>query len=73
MRKNYQTIDRKSNHKFDIVGGQELPMRVPLPMAEVCAEMHARVEEVPVVRFLGRTRLVFDGSWEPPASPDTIA
>ena len=35
MRKNYQRKARKSNHKFEVVGGQELLVRVPLPMAEV--------------------------------------
>jgi hypothetical protein len=45
MRKNYQTIDRKSNHKFEVVRGQELLVRVPLPIAEVWAEMQAQVQE----------------------------
>jgi hypothetical protein len=35
VRKKYQRQDRKSNHKLEIVRGQELLMRVPLPMAEV--------------------------------------
>ena len=46
MKKNYQRKDRKSNHKFEIVGGQELLVRVPLPMAEVWAEMQAQVEKL---------------------------
>ena len=46
MRKKYQRKDRKSNHKFEVVGGQELMVRVPLPMAEVWAEMQAQVEEL---------------------------
>ena len=46
MRKNYQRKARKSNHKFEVVGGQELLVRVPLPMAEVWAEMQAQVEEL---------------------------
>ena len=46
MRKNYQRKDRKSNHKFKIVRGQELRVRVPLPMAEVWAELQAQVEEL---------------------------
>ena len=41
MRKNYQSKKHKSNHKFEVVGGQELQVRVPLPMAEVWAEMQA--------------------------------
>ena len=46
MRKNYQRKAHKSNHKFELVGGQELLVRVPLPMAEVWAEMQAQVEEL---------------------------
>ena len=42
MRKSYQRKARKSNHKFEVVGGQELLARVPLPMAEVWAEIGAR-------------------------------
>ena len=33
MGKRYQRKDRKSNHKFEIVRGQELLVRVPLPRA----------------------------------------
>ena len=32
MRKKYQSKERKSNHKFEVVRGQELLVRVPLPM-----------------------------------------
>ena len=46
MKKNYQSKERKSNHKFEVVGGQELRVQVPLPMAEVWAEMQAQVEEL---------------------------
>jgi hypothetical protein len=45
VRNKYQRKDRKSNHKFEIVRGQELLVRVPLPMAEVWAEMQAQVED----------------------------
>ncbi len=38
MRNKYQRKERKSNHKLEIVRGQELLVRVPLPMAEVWAE-----------------------------------
>src|ERR1700740_667424 len=38
--------ERKSNHKFEVVGGQELLVRVPLPMAEVGGGMQAQVEEL---------------------------
>jgi hypothetical protein len=33
VRNKYQRKYRKSNHKFEIVGGQELLVRVPLPIA----------------------------------------
>lgn len=46
MRKKYQRQDHKSNHKFEVVGGQELMVRVPLPMAEVWAEMQTQVEQL---------------------------
>ena len=46
MKKNYQSRARKSNHKFEVVGGRELLLQVPLPMAEVWAEMQAQVEEL---------------------------
>jgi putative transposase len=46
VRKNYQRKTHKSNHKFEVVGGQELLMRMPLPMAELWAEMQAKVEEL---------------------------
>ncbi len=46
MRNKYQRKERKSNHKFEIVRGQELQVRVPLPIAEVWAEMQAQVEEL---------------------------
>ena len=44
MRKKYQRKDCKSNHKFEVVQGQELMVQVPLPIAEVWAEMQAQVE-----------------------------
>jgi hypothetical protein len=46
VRKNYQRKQRTSNHKFEVVGGQELLVQVPLPMAEVWAEMQAKMEEL---------------------------
>ena len=46
MRKKYQRQVRKSNHKFEVVRGQELMVRVPLPLAEVWAEMQTQVEEL---------------------------
>jgi hypothetical protein len=46
VRKNYQSKQRKSNHKFEVVQGHELLVQVVLPMAEVWAEMQAQVEEL---------------------------
>ncbi|MGA7918946.1 MAG: hypothetical protein WCA38_04690 [Candidatus Acidiferrales bacterium] len=46
MRKKYQSKERRSIHKFEIVRGEELLVQVPLPMAEVWAEMQAQVEEL---------------------------
>jgi putative transposase len=46
VRKKYQSNDGKSNHKFEVVGEQEVLVRVPLPMAEVWAEMQAQVERL---------------------------
>ena len=46
MSKKYQRKERKSNDKFEVVGGQELLVRIPLPLAEVWAEMQAQVEEL---------------------------
>jgi hypothetical protein len=44
VRNKYQRKGRKSNHKLEVVGGQELLVRVPLPIAEVWAEMQAQPE-----------------------------
>jgi len=46
VRKEYQRKGRKSNQKFEVIGGQELMVRVPLPMAEVWAQMQTQVEEL---------------------------
>ena len=46
MKKNYQRKEHKSNHKCEVVRGQELLVQVPLPMAEAWAEMQTRVEEL---------------------------
>jgi hypothetical protein len=44
VRKNCQRKERKSNHKFEVVRGQEFLLQVPLPMAEVWEELQAQVE-----------------------------
>jgi hypothetical protein len=38
VRKKYQRKERKSNHKFEVVGGQELLVRVPWPLLEDLVE-----------------------------------
>ena len=60
MRKNYQRKERKSNRKFEVVRGQELLVRVPLPMAEVWAEMQAQVEELTGQAGLQILRAILD-------------
>jgi hypothetical protein len=46
VRNKYQRKEHKSNREFEVVGGQELLVRVPLPIAEVWAEMQAQVEQL---------------------------
>jgi hypothetical protein len=45
VEKKYQSKKHKSNRNFEVVQEQELLVQVPLPMAEVWAEMQAQVEE----------------------------
>jgi hypothetical protein len=46
VRNKYQRKERKPNHKFEVVGGQELLVQVPLPIAEMWSEPQAQVEEL---------------------------
>jgi transposase-like protein len=46
VRKKYQSKEGKSIPTFEVVAGQELLVQVPLPIAEVWAEMQAQVEEL---------------------------
>ena len=46
VRKEYASRERNANHKFEAVRGPELLVRVPLPRAEVWAEVQAQVEEL---------------------------
>ena len=77
MRKNYQRKARKSNHKFEVVGGQELLVRVPLPMAEVWAELQAQVEELAGQAGLQILRAILENEVAqrvgPPHRPDPSA
>jgi transposase-like protein len=45
MRNRYQSQARKSR-KFELVGGRELAVRLPLPLVEVWEELQARVEQL---------------------------
>lgn len=43
---------RKFNRKFEVVRGQELMVRVPLPLAEVWGEMQPQAEELTGLAWL---------------------
>jgi putative transposase len=77
VRKNYQRKERKSNHKFEVVGEQELLVRVPLPIAEVWAEMQAQVEELTGKAGLQILRAILENEVTrrvgPPHRPDPTA
>ena len=77
MRNKYQRKERKSNHKFEVVGGQELLVRVPLPIAEVWAEMQAQVEELTGKAGLQILRAILENEVTrrvgPPHRPDPSA
>jgi putative transposase len=45
MRNRYQSQARKSR-KFEVVGGRELRLQLPLPLVEVWEELQARVEQL---------------------------
>jgi len=44
VRNKPQRKEHKSNHKFEVVGRQELLVRVPLPIGGMGAEIQAQVE-----------------------------
>ena len=46
MKNKYQSEERKSNHMSEVIGEQELSLRMPAPMAESWAEMQTKVEEL---------------------------
>ena len=46
MRNKYQSKARKSMRKFEVVAGRELELRLPLPLAELWADMQAEVERM---------------------------
>ena len=52
MRNKYQSKAGKSMRKFEVVAGPELELRLPLPLAELWADLQAEVE-----RMAGETGL----------------
>ena len=52
MRNKYQSKARKSMRKFEVVAGPEVELRLPLPLAELWADLQAEVE-----RMAGETGL----------------
>ncbi len=52
MRKTYQgalrksTVLRRKSRKFEVIGGRELAVSLPLPLVEVWEELQARVEQL---------------------------
>lgn len=46
MRNRYQTRTRKSKGKFEVVGGREFAVRLPLPLVEVWEELQPQVERL---------------------------
>lgn len=46
MSNRYQSGSRKSKGKFEVLGGQELAVRLPLPLVEVWEELQAEVERL---------------------------
>ena len=46
MSNRYQSGSRKSKGKFEVLGGRELAVRLPLPLAEVWEELQAEVERL---------------------------
>ena len=77
MSKKYQRKERKSNDKFEVVGGQELLVRIPLPLAEEWAEMQAQVEELTGQAGLQILRAILEnevtGRVGPPHRPNPTA
>lgn len=56
MNNRYQSGNRKSKGKFEVLGGRELAVRLPLPLAEVWEELQVEVERLtgkPACRFCG--------------------
>jgi len=46
MKQGYQRTREKSKPKFEVVGGRELRLQLPMPLVEVWEELQARVEQL---------------------------
>jgi transposase-like protein len=73
VRNKYQRQGRKSNHKLEVVGERELLVRVPLPLAEVWAEMQAQVEQLTGQAGLQILRAEVTDRVGPPHRPNPTA
>ena len=60
MAKKYQTRARKSNPKFEVLGGKEVAVRLPLPLVEVWEELQAEVEHLTGLAGLKIIRAVIE-------------
>jgi transposase-like protein len=60
MAKKYQTGARKSNPKFEVQGGKEVAVRLPLPLVEVWEELQPEVEHLPGMAGLKIIRAVIE-------------
>jgi transposase-like protein len=60
MAKKYQTGARKSNPKFEVLGGKEMAVRLPLPLVEVWEELQPEVEHLTGLAGLKIIRAVIE-------------
>ncbi|MGH9782135.1 MAG: IS256 family transposase [Candidatus Acidiferrales bacterium] len=60
MAKKYQTRVKKSNPKFEVLGGKEVAVRLPLPLVEVWEELQPEVEHLTGLAGLKIIRAVIE-------------
>jgi len=74
MRQRYQRTGKKSKRNFEVVGGRELAVRMPLPLAEFWEELQAEVERLTGEVGLGILRAILEDEVTrrvgPPYRPD---
>ena len=77
MRNRYQRSGWKSKGKLEVVGGRELAVRIPLPLAEVWEELQAEVERLTGEAGLQILRAILEDEVTrrvgPPHRPDPSA